>query len=113
LSFYSQGFFNPQMADQALACLEIMDFDHKDLVVSKIQQNQTLQVRLIKFEQLALQLAQKVNPVLADQIAQMLLAENGQPIPAGGPVDLDVSANPSGDTRLEAAREQAENNTKI
>lgn len=113
LSFYTQGFFNPEMADQALACLEIMDFDHKDLVVSKIQQNQTLQVRLLQFEQLALQLAQQVNPALADQIAQMLLAENGQPIPAGGPVDLDVSTNPSGDARLEAAREQAENNTKI
>ena len=39
MSFYSAGFFNPQLADQALACLEMMDFDRKDQVVQRIQQN--------------------------------------------------------------------------
>ena len=29
LQFYSAGFFNPQMADQALACLDMMDFPRK------------------------------------------------------------------------------------
>lgn len=38
LQFYSAGFFNPQMADQALACLDMMDFDRKDLVMRKIAQ---------------------------------------------------------------------------
>ncbi len=113
LNFYAQGFFNPQMADQALACLEIMDFDHKDLVIAKIQQNQTLQMKLLQFEQLALQLAQQVNPQLADQIGSMILQEGGQPVPSGGEISLNASANPSGEARLEAAREQAVNNTKI
>jgi len=113
LNFYAQGFFNPQMADQALACLEIMDFDHKDLVISKIQENQTLQMKLLQFEQLALQLAQQTDPRLADQIGQMILAEGGQPVPSGGEVDTDISANPSGEKRVEAAREQAVNSTKI
>lgn len=113
LNFYAQGFFNPEMADQALACLEVMDFDHKDLVVSKIQQNQTLQKRLLQFEQLALQLASQVNPALAEQISQMILQEGGQALPTGAPINLEVSANPSGDARIEAARAQAVNNTKI
>jgi len=39
LQFYGAGFFNPQMADQALACLEMMDFDAKDAVMQRISQN--------------------------------------------------------------------------
>ena len=31
LSFYNMGFFNPQMTDQALACLNMMDFTKKDI----------------------------------------------------------------------------------
>ena len=113
LNFYAQGFFNPQMADQALACLEIMDFDHKDLIVSKIQENQTLQTRLLQFEQLALKLAQKTDPQLANQIGEMILAEGGQPIPTGEEADMEVSPNPGGEKRVAAAREQAINSTRV
>lgn len=42
LQFYNYGFFAPQNADQSLACLEMMDFDHKDKIVQKVQQNGTL-----------------------------------------------------------------------
>lgn len=113
LNFYQLGFFNPNSADQALACLEIMDFDHKDLIISKIQENQTLQMRLLQFEQLALTLAQKTDPQLANQIGEMILAEGGQIAPTGGEIDMDVSPNPGGEKRVEAAREQAINSTKV
>ena len=46
IQFYSAGFFNPAMGDQALACLEMMDFDRKQMVIDKIQQN------LIMYQQL-------------------------------------------------------------
>ena len=39
LQFYGAGFFNPEMADQALACLDMMDFDRKEFIMQKIQQN--------------------------------------------------------------------------
>ena len=39
LQFFGAGFFNPALADQALACLEMMDFDRKDLVVQTVQRN--------------------------------------------------------------------------
>lgn len=42
LQLYKLGFFNPQMADQALACLEMMDFDRKDFVMQKVVQNQLI-----------------------------------------------------------------------
>ena len=40
--FYSAGFFRPDMADQALACVNMMDFDGKDKVIKTISQNKTL-----------------------------------------------------------------------
>ncbi len=39
LSFYSAGMFNPAMAVQALLCLDMMDFDRKDSIMTKIAQN--------------------------------------------------------------------------
>ncbi len=39
LQFYSAGFFHPQAAEQALACLDMMDFDRKQFVMRKIAQN--------------------------------------------------------------------------
>lgn len=39
LQFFGAGFFNPQLADQALACIEMMDFDRKDFIMQRIIQN--------------------------------------------------------------------------
>ena len=39
LQFYQAGFFNPAMADQALVCLDMMDFDRKEFIMQKIAQN--------------------------------------------------------------------------
>ena len=40
LQFFGVGFFNPQLADQALACIEMMDFDRKEFIMQRIIQNQ-------------------------------------------------------------------------
>ena len=37
LQLYSARFFDPMMANQALMCLEMMDFDGKDEVIQKVQ----------------------------------------------------------------------------
>ena len=37
LQFYSNGFFDPQNAQKTLACLNMMDFDHKQEVVKAVQ----------------------------------------------------------------------------
>ena len=39
LQFYVAGFFDPMRADQALACLDMMDFDRKEFIMQKIQMN--------------------------------------------------------------------------
>lgn len=39
LQFFQAGFFNPQIADQALSAIEMMDFDRKDFIMQRIIQN--------------------------------------------------------------------------
>ena len=39
---YNMGFFNPQLAEQAMTALELMDFDGKEAVKEKVQSGQTL-----------------------------------------------------------------------
>jgi hypothetical protein len=111
LNFYNLGFFNPQMTDQALACLNMMDFTKKDEIIQKIQMNGTLQERLILFQQLALQYANMVDPMQGEQVANIILQQSGQPIPeATGLVDLDEGgAEHPFNTR---AREQARASTQ-
>ncbi|MBR3844885.1 MAG: hypothetical protein IKM39_05190, partial [Clostridia bacterium] len=46
LQFYNAGMFNPQMADQALACLDMMEFDRKAMVEKRIAQNGNLAKQL-------------------------------------------------------------------
>lgn len=78
LQFFQMGFFNPSMTDQALACLDMMDFDGKDGVMQKIQLNGVLAQRLQQYQQLALSLAQIARPDMVQGIA----ADMGIAMPA-------------------------------
>ena len=69
LQFYSAGFFNPQMADQALACLDMMDFDRKQFVMQKIAQNGGMYQQMLMMQQQMLQMAQMIDPAMAEQMA--------------------------------------------
>ena len=42
LQFFTAGLFDPKAAEQALACLDMMDFDRKDFVTQKIAANAEL-----------------------------------------------------------------------
>ena len=74
LQLYAAGFFAPNNSDAALAALDMMDFDRKQFVVDKIQQNGTLLDMLVQTQQLAIQLAQQLDGEhgtnLAEQMAQ-------------------------------------------
>lgn len=84
LQFFQMGFFSPQMVDQALMCLEMMDFDDKDPLMQKIAQMGTMHQKLIQYMQLAMSLAQAVDPVLAEKIAVDVIQANGGSVPAPG-----------------------------
>jgi hypothetical protein len=92
LQFFQLGFFNPQMVDQSLMCLEMMDFDDKDTIMQKISQMGTMHQKLLQYMQLALNLAVKTNPVLAEQIAQDVIQTNGgAAVPMGGGVSPQIA----------------------
>ena len=49
LQFYGAGFFDPARAEQALACLEMMEFEGKQLLMRRLRENgQRLQQRMIR-----------------------------------------------------------------
>jgi hypothetical protein len=49
---YQLGFFNPQLAEQSLTALELMDFDGDEKVRDRVQQGQTLMNQLAQMQQL-------------------------------------------------------------
>lgn len=83
ISFYKSGFFNPQNADQALACLEIMDFDRKQFVMDRIQQNGTMFQQLQKAMQQIAMLSQIVEELTGEDLAG---GTGGGMIPSAQPV---------------------------
>lgn len=114
LNFYNQGFFNPQMTDQALACLSMMDFTKKDEVMNKIRENGTLQEMLLLYQQMALQFATQLDPMQGEQVANMILQQSGQQVPQqmGTGVDL-IDLDGGGEHPYnERAREQARASTQ-
>ena len=68
---YGAGMFNPQMVDQALIALDMMDFEGKETVVEKISQNGTLMQQL---QQMQMQMT---------QMAQIIDAQNGTSLSSG------------------------------
>lgn len=102
IQFYNAGFFSPQNADQALAAVNMMDFAHKDAVIQKISENQTLYDQLAQYMQLAMALASKYEPALAQQLAATMQGGAG-----GGAGSLAASAGASDETAGSAGAESA------
>lgn len=74
IQFFGAGFFNPQMTDQALACLDMMDFDRKQFVIQKISQNGTMYQQLMMMQQQLLGLAQIVDRYEGSNMAEQIAA---------------------------------------
>lgn len=115
LQFYSSGFFNPEMTDQALACIDMMDFEGKDSVVRKISQNGTLYEQLKTMQQQLMQMAQIVDAQNGTTIGSQMAASfsGGVPVASVGSGDGELKSNSLGETRAdehataENAREKA------
>ena len=106
LQFFQHGFFNPQMTDQALMCLEIMDFDGKDSIMQKVAKNGTMYQKLMQYMQLALTLAQATDQNAANMIAQDIMQTmqnlgGGGAAMGGGAVKMVQSDNISGMSKKE------------
>ena len=80
LQFFQLGFFNPVLADQALACLDMMCFDGKDEMTRRIAGNARLRREADHYRKLAMELAERLDPSLATALAA---AESRSPLPRG------------------------------
>ena len=87
LQFYTAGFFNPQMADQALACLDMMDFDRKQFIMQKIAQNGGMYQQMLMMQQQMLMMAQALDQAKGTNLAEQIAAGitgGAMPAPMGG-----------------------------
>lgn len=108
---YAAGFFNPQMADQALMALEMMTFEGIDEIKQKITQNSGLykvQTTLIPMVmQMATELDQFKGTAYLPQVQMMIqqMMNGGQQpaMPMGQPMGQEPQANGLG-AELNSAR---------
>ena len=75
LQLFGMGFFRADMANQALQCLELMDFKNKERIVETIRRGETQQKELAAMREKLLQLAAVVDSVKGTQLAAALEQE--------------------------------------
>ena len=125
LQFFNNGVFNPQLTDQVIMMLDMMDFRGKEELRQKIQQQGTMQQVMMQMAQIALGLAQRFDPMAAQQIMMLLQQAQGGggALPAGGmnagnmanlsaPADNMSAPNPNENGIVRNARMRAENATR-
>ena len=82
---YRLGLFNPQMADQSMIVLDMMEFEGKEAIKDKIQDNQQLLQMVNALQQKLIEIANVVDNTTGSQIGASLAAEGLIPQPQGVP----------------------------
>ena len=106
IQFFQMGFFNPQLTDQALMCLEMMDFDGKDGIMQKVAQNGTMFQKLVQYMQMALIFAHAVRPDMVQGISQDIMQTMGAAggAPSGASAKMFQSDHIAGIGKKESTR---------
>lgn len=82
---YQMGFFNPELAEQSMTALELMDFDGEEKVKDRVQQGQTLMNQLAQMQMMM----QKMGIIIYQTTGQDVLglfegAQGGKSAPQSG-----------------------------
>ena len=96
------GLFRPEMADQARSCLEMMDFEGKDMVLAKISERGGLQRQVEELKVRLQQLGQAVDRLSGTSIGPAVAAEVSTDSPAPKQTERET------DTQTEEAAATAE-----
>ena len=113
LQFFNLGFFNPNMAEQAQMCLEMMDFDGRDTIMQMISKNARLFQMCVFYMQNTMLMAQAAGNAMLARQAAMDMQALGMAVPTqmqAQPVQLDGGQEESSVTKN--ARERTANTTK-
>ena len=97
LQLFQMGFFRDDLADQALRCLELMEFKNKDQLARVISSGKTHASEIAALRQQLLQLAQIVDEAKGTHLAESLAAEQ-----SGGQVRASSSAMKAAQTAASA-----------
>ena len=84
---YQLGFFNPQLADQSLTAMELMDFEGQEKVRDKVQEGQTLMNQMAQMQQLMVQMAAEIYALTGRDVLGLQQGAQGgaeSPVPASG-----------------------------
>ena len=73
LQFFQLGFFRPEMEQQALACLDMMDFDGKQQILQKLRSG----ADAAAWQRMALTLAGRYEPELYERLEDSLAGGSG------------------------------------
>lgn len=112
IQFYNLGFFAPSNADQTLACLEMMDFEGKDKIIDKVNENGTMFQTIQQLQGVCMQLAQQLDQLTGTNIAAQMAAAGGgmdQQINAVETNDKATGIGQSGGSQAEKAKNAAQN----
>ena len=97
LQLFQMGFFRDDLADQALRCLELMEFKNKDQLARVISNGKTQASEIAALRQQLLQLAQIVDEAKGTHLAEGLTAEQ-----SGGQARTSASAMKAAQTAASA-----------
>lgn len=128
LQLYQTGFFNPQLGDQSLAAIDMMQFESKDTVQQRISKNATLLSENMQLKQYIVQLAQMLaqagnedTMALANALAQKY-GQEGQAA-AGAIPSSNISTRQqetdnlgnmhSTDTKTDRVKKQVQERTEV
>ena len=105
LQLFQLGFFREDLADQALRCLELMEFKNKDQLVRLIAGGRTQAAEIAALRQQALQLAQVVDEAKGTRLAPALAAEYAGSSPASAVAG--TAPQPKNVSAMERSRKQS------
>ena len=103
LQLFQMGFFREDLADQALRCLELMDFKNKDQLARIISGGRTQAAEMAAMRQQLLQLAQVVDEAKGTHLAERLAAEQAD----GGSATPGTSRDAAARGAMERSRQQS------
>ena len=97
---FGMGLFRPEMADQARSCLEMMDFEGKDMLLARLEEQGGLQRQVEELKGRLQQLGQVVDRMkgttIAPAVAQQVRTDS--PTPQEQPEQQDTQSKQAAET---------------
>lgn len=116
---YGAGLFNPQLTDQALICLEMMDFEGREEIIRKVSQNgtmlQQLQQMQMQIQQMAEIITQLTGRDMIGAVSGEAAGEEMPPTGTGSGTDAlgDAYRSAKGNKIAERAKERTRERTTV